>query len=110
PYHTHDYLEIFLYPHNFIFNFWSETGLYGLISFLGVCATLLIMLFARLRRENTFFIRVTSFALFGAFMTILIHGLVDVPYFKNDLSVFFWFLVGSSIVLYRYGQKGIYTH
>jgi hypothetical protein len=28
-----------------------------------------------------------------AFLTIIIHGLVDVPYFKNDLAVFFWVLL-----------------
>ena len=27
---------------------------------------------------------------------IVIHGLVDVPYFKNDLSVEFWVLLGLS--------------
>jgi hypothetical protein len=24
---------------------------------------------------------------------LLIHGLVDVPYFKNDLSLLFWLIV-----------------
>ena len=32
---------------------------------------------------------------------ILVHGLVDVPYFKNDLSVSWWILFGLSIVLLK---------
>lgn len=98
PYHTHKYLEIFLYPHNIVLNFWSETGLYGLISFLLVCAAAAILLF-RARRD-----RVLSYAYMAALATVLIHGIVDVPYFKNDLSVQFWFLVGGSIILQRFSK------
>jgi len=28
-----------------------------------------------------------------AMVVIIVHGLVDVPYFKNDLAVMFWALV-----------------
>lgn len=98
PYHTHKYLEIFLYPHNIVLNFWSETGLYGLISFFLVCVAAVILLF-RARRD-----RVLSYAYMAALATVLIHGIVDVPYFKNDLSVQFWFLVGGSIILQRFSK------
>jgi hypothetical protein len=27
-------------------------------------------------------------------VAVVVHGLVDVPYFKNDLSLEFWTLVG----------------
>jgi hypothetical protein len=26
-------------------------------------------------------------------LAVIAHGLVDAPYFKNDLSVLFWFMV-----------------
>jgi hypothetical protein len=39
-----------------------------------------------------------TWALLGAWTTILIHGLVDVPYFKNDLSVLWMLLVGLTIL------------
>jgi hypothetical protein len=29
-----------------------------------------------------------------ALVAVVVHGLVDVPYFKNDLSFEFWVLVG----------------
>ncbi|TSC94623.1 MAG: O-antigen polymerase, partial [Parcubacteria group bacterium Athens1014_10] len=34
PYHKKDYIEIYLYPHNIFFNFWSELGIIGLFVFL----------------------------------------------------------------------------
>jgi len=30
---------------------------------------------------------------------ILIHGLVDVPYFKNDLAILFWLIFGIIFLL-----------
>lgn len=99
PYHTHEYLEIFLYPHNIVLNFWSEMGFYGMISFFLVCVAAVMLLF-RARRD-----RLLSVAYIAALATILIHGIVDVPYFKNDLSVQFWFLVGSIIILQRFSNE-----
>ena len=34
-----------------------------------------------------------NLGLLGAMTVIIIHGLVDVPYFKNDLAVLFWILL-----------------
>jgi len=31
--------------------------------------------------------------LLSAMVVIVVHGLVDVPYFKNDLAVMFWALI-----------------
>lgn len=96
-YHTRTYIEIFLYPHNIILNFWSEIGLYGLISFILVCAGAFVLLRAAARAspQNRFF----TYMLGAAFATILIHGLVDAPYFKNDLSLFFWALLGCAVIM-----------
>jgi hypothetical protein len=32
-----------------------------------------------------------------AMVAILVHGLVDVPYFKNDLAFEFWLLAGLTL-------------
>jgi O-antigen ligase len=91
PYHDAKHIEIFMYPHNIVLNFWSETGLIGLAGF-----TWLIVLFfvtnARLVRT-----RQKSWlppALIAAMVAILVHGLVDAPYLKNDLAMAFWMMVG----------------
>ena len=34
-------------------------------------------------------------------ITILVHGLVDVPYLKNDLAILFWIIFGLTISIYN---------
>jgi O-antigen ligase len=101
PYHKAKHIEIYLYPHNLFLNFWSELGLGGLIVFL----LLLIKFF----KDNIKKFFTPNSALFitlsAAVITILIHGLVDVPYFKNDLSILFWLLIGLSILELKKAPK-----
>lgn len=91
PYHTATHIEIFMYPHNLFLNFWTETGLLGLIGFLWI----LYRFFSRaaeLARKKAGGWLVPALA--AAMVTVVVHGLVDVPYFKNDLAFLFWALVG----------------
>ncbi len=74
------------YPHNIFLNFWLETGLLGLISF----SWIIILAWQKAKASNT--LTLAS----GVFLLIMVlHGLVDVPYFKNDLSVLFWFVIST---------------
>jgi O-antigen ligase len=77
PYQTTTGIEVFQYPHNILLNLWSETGLLGVIAFGWVIAT-----WVRLGHGRVW----TLLPL----ITILVHGLVDVPYLKNDLAFAFW--------------------
>ncbi|MBI4281762.1 O-antigen ligase family protein [Candidatus Uhrbacteria bacterium] len=92
PYHKATYIEIYQYPHNILLNFWSELGLLGLLSFFW-----LIVVFYKkiLYHKKSLEIRnwKLEIAALAAMAIILIHGLVDVPYFKNDLAIFFWLLL-----------------
>ena len=81
--------EEFQYPHNIVLTLWSEVGLLGLFSFVGLLGYLFTMLIKSNQKQIDFF----ALALIGSFSFIMIHGLVDVPYFKNDLSLQFWILV-----------------
>ncbi len=85
PFHILNWAEIYLYPHNLFLNFWTETGLLGLAAFLW----LILLIF----RTGLGKADISPFLL-ASFLIILIHGLVDVPYFKNDLAVMFWILIG----------------
>ncbi len=85
PYHQKDFIEIFEYPHTIAFNVWSETGLLGLIAFAWI-----LLVWLREGRSAGGEYWYASVAVVG---TIVIHGLVDVPYFKNDLAVMFWMLL-----------------
>ena len=88
-------LEIYLYPHNIIFNFWSELGLAGLLLFIWVIGKYFYILIAD-RRSQTADFMYLNLGLLGAMTVIVIHGLVDVQYFKNDLAILFWLLMGLS--------------
>lgn len=82
PYHRATAIEIFQYPHNIFLTFWSETGLLGLIAFVALIAIYFRRAYAA-----------RSAVLAGVMTVIVVHGLVDVPYFKNDLAVLFWFFI-----------------
>lgn len=109
PYHKTTYVEIFLYPHNIVMNFWSELGLYGVISFFAMVFAWMLVLLSSLRSSwkvkntqlDTISVRALSLGLLCSVVTLLIHGLVDVPFFKNDLAAQFFFLIALSLVVYN---------
>ena len=76
-----------LHSHNIFLTFWLETGLLGLLGFLGIITIFFHRAFSL--KPSAFNITVVA-----AMAAILFHGLVDTTYFKNDLAVMFWLLVG----------------
>ncbi|MBU1870927.1 O-antigen ligase family protein [Patescibacteria group bacterium] len=88
--------EIYLYPHNIILNFWSELGLAGLLLFIWIIGKYFYLSIINLfEKKNKYLI----LGLFGAMIVIVVHGLVDVPYFKNDLAILFWLLIAMMGVI-----------
>ncbi|NQV90141.1 O-antigen ligase family protein [Candidatus Uhrbacteria bacterium] len=87
PYHLATQYEVFQYPHTILFNIWVELGLLGVLAFL-----LLAWRTARHVLSRPFTISPLSIA-FLALVEMIIHGLVDVPYFKNDLAILTWILL-----------------
>ena len=83
-------LEIYLYPHNIVLNFWSELGLAGLLLFVWIILKYLWLGIRNLiEQKNKYLV----LGLIGAMVAVIVHGLVDVPYFKNDLAMMFWLLI-----------------
>lgn len=93
PYHQTDWLEVYLYPHNIFLNFWTELGLAGVIIFLAWLIYIGMLLRKLFRQKNRL---AWPFTLL--WFTWLVHGLVDVPYFKNDLSLLFFIILGLTIL------------
>ncbi len=94
-------VEIYLYPHNIFLNFWTELGLLGALLFSWIVGKHLFITFLlskRLRaiKNND---RYIVLGLLAAMVAILIHGLVDVPYFKNDLAMMFWLIIALNAAL-----------
>lgn len=82
PYHKAGHIEIFQYPHQLFLNFWVELGLAGVVVFL--------LMMARFFQQA---LATKAWTLAGGGVALLVHGLVDVPYFKNDLAMLFWLLM-----------------
>ncbi len=99
-YHKTTAIEIFQYPHDLLLNVWSELGLLGVVAFGWI-----LVMFVRVgvglaptqtegdRKGRPYAIVATA-----AMVALLVHGLVDVPYFKNDLSFLFWIIVALGTV------------
>ena len=104
PYHDSTLYEIFQYPHNIFLNTWSELGILGLIALFWFGFLILKTISRNLKTSPN--VEVVTFAIFSALLTIFIHGLVDVPYFKNDLAVLTWILLIAYIAL-SYQKKSI---
>lgn len=104
-YHKARFIEIFQYPHNILLNFWTETGLLGIAAFVGVVGSWLRnasrTIHEKLRTSTTAGAPESSrsyrysltLVLIAPLFAMLVHGLVDVPYFKNDLALWFWLFV-----------------
>lgn len=90
-------VEIYMYPHNILLNFWTELGLAGMILFLLIVAKFFIIGFKVKGQMSK--VKGLALGLMSAMVVILVHGIVDVPYFKNDLAVMFWVLLALMGVL-----------
>jgi O-antigen ligase len=102
--------EIYLYPHNIFLNLWTELGLVGLLIFIWIIGkyffTGILNLAGKSERLEYKYLII---GLIGAMTAIVVHGLVDVPYFKNDLSVMFWiFIFMASLInlIYKSAPSG----
>ncbi len=85
------FTEKLIYPHNVFLNFWLETGLLGLIAVLWI-----IGIASRRAQQNNDSIIILGAS--AALLTMLVHGLVDVPYFKNDLAILTWLILSHDIL------------
>ncbi|PLX26417.1 hypothetical protein C0581_04565 [Candidatus Parcubacteria bacterium] len=92
PYHTTvngEGIEIFHLPHNLFLALWVNTGILGLFSFLWMIIVMIrIFLFSLYKKSSS----KLNYFIISSLIIILVTGLVDSPYFKNDLSIFFWLL------------------
>jgi len=78
------------YPHNIFLTSWTELGLLGLAAFVYIVGFLIVRPFRALSNTGDPFRRALLWGTGMAFVMILVHGLVDSPYWKNDLSLEFW--------------------
>jgi len=83
--------EPLAYPHNILLNFWVEIGIVGL-------AGVLLLLYKSINGTS-------SMVVSAILMYWVIQGMVDVPYFKNDLSLLFWITIALGMYLSKQKEK-----
>jgi len=95
PYHTtvnNENIEIFHHPHNTFLTMWVNLGILGLLSFIIIKFYSLCFIPYSVYKQKKQLLSLTLFTISSLFI-ILIMGLVDSPYIKNDLAMFFWLLI-----------------
>jgi O-antigen ligase len=96
PYWNPTNIDRFTYPHNIVLNSWTETGVLGVIAF----AWILVAGFRsgwRGWRSSSAPWRAVHLGVLVALVAVVVHGLVDVPYWKNDLSLELWALLSLTL-------------
>ncbi len=107
PYHTTvngEGIEIFHHPHNIFLTMWVNLGLLGLVGFVWILVWFYksAINYSRLHTEPPDLVGVATVSLspylLASMTTLLVTGLVDSPYIKNDLAMFFWLLPALMII------------
>ena len=93
PFYNPKMLERLIYPHNLFLNFWTETGLFGMLGMLGMLGNLFFVAYRVYRGPA----KIVGTMLLAMLRAVLVHGLLDVPYFKNDLAMEWWVI--SALIL-----------
>jgi O-antigen ligase len=94
-----------IYPHNIVLNFWAVTGLLGVAGFFWL-AFRAFLLGSRGWRRHPAGWRPYDLGVMLVLVAMVVHGLVDVPFFKNDLSFEFWALIGILWAADRWSGAG----
>ncbi|HEX3100081.1 MAG TPA: O-antigen ligase family protein [Patescibacteria group bacterium] len=90
-YNTDTGLDHYNFPHNIFLNFWVDLGLLGLVSMVLI---LLLSAWRGFTRRNT---SLAAFGLLLFIVAMVVHGLIDIPYLKNDLALVFWIVLALGL-------------
>lgn len=89
PFHPDPKVEIFQYPHDEFLTVWSELGAIGAIA-VGWLLVAFVWTLDLGSKDRNRYLRLAAGL---AVLEMAIHGLVDVPYMKNDLAFLTWFML-----------------
>jgi len=89
-----------IYPHDMWLTFWVEVGLLGMVAFAVIFFGLLFRGW-RAYSHATGFYRALLWGVSGSLVLWGVHGLIDSPYWKNDMSLEFWLLAALELVAIR---------
>jgi O-antigen ligase len=93
-----------IYPHDVWLTFWVEVGVLGMVAFAIIFFGLLYRGWRAYSRAGGFY-RALLWGVSGSLVLWGVHGLVDSPYWKNDMSIEFWILATLELVAIRAIKK-----
>ncbi|HRY52224.1 MAG TPA: O-antigen ligase family protein [Candidatus Portnoybacteria bacterium] len=76
-------------PHNLFLAWWLQAGLAGLVGFFW----LIIGFFKQIKRVLLKIPSLPEVFLMAIMVFFLMHGLIDTPFWKNDLALIFWLVI-----------------
>ena len=91
PFRYNKKIEVFHHPHNIFLTVWVNTGLVGLLGFVGILLWFFVTAIRDFKNTES---KSLSYTLLIAMCVWLVMSLVDSPYIKNDLALLFWLVVG----------------
>ncbi len=84
-------------PHNLYLAFWLQSGIIGLVGFIILIFKWIKNLVAPIKKQKNG--ADIAAVLLGVMFYILLHGLVDTTYWKNDLAMVFWVIFSLGLVM-----------
>lgn len=81
--------EYFPNPDHFILTIWIEMGLAGIIIF-----SWLFIKFFREAKKLLIDNKSLAIGAMSFMVALIVYGFLDTPYFKNDLAIIFWVMIG----------------
>jgi len=92
----HEPLEpVRLHSHNLYLETWLNAGLLGVVAFVWI----IVLAFIRYKKIKPGPAKDLALTALIMLSYLLIHGLIDVTYWKNDLALIFWLIMGVNFSL-----------
>jgi O-antigen ligase len=113
PYHglvNGESIEIYHHPHNLFLTLWINIGLIGLVGFVGILFVLFRHGVSFYAQTRTSFLTSLSYSALLSLCIILITGLVDSPYIKNDLAFLFWAIIALIHITTQSNRQDTLSH
>lgn len=99
------YESVRLHSHNLFMETWLNTGFIGFAAFVW----LIVATFIHAKKTAgslSLEVRQIMVAVLMMLIYILLHGLIDVPFWKNDLALLFWMIIGILFSTAGYLKRG----
>lgn len=93
-YRLPSHVELLQYAHNIFLDFWLQMTILGLVGWLWIEYKFFTVLYPIKRAFKDPLLIACAASMVG----LIVYGLVDVPYFKNDLAMLFWTIVAVAVI------------